>query len=58
MLVFHKMLDIMKEHGSQSTKDLAVKMISEMLSSNSEKGWLCYCFYYNIVISLSPKNWW
>ena len=42
--VFHTMLDIMKKHGSQSTKDLADK-ISETLSSNSEKGWLCYCFY-------------
>ena len=43
--VFHKMLDIMKKHGCQSTIDLADKMISEMLTSNSERkceGWLCY----------------
>ena len=43
---FHTMLNIMKEHGSQSTKDLAVKISSEIIS-NSEReheGWLCYCF--------------
>ena len=34
---FHKMLDIMKERGNQGTKDLAVNMNSEMISSNSEK---------------------
>ena len=34
---FHKMLDIMKERGSQGTKDLAVNMSSETISSNSEK---------------------
>ena len=50
---FHTMLNIMKEHGSQSTKDLAVKMSSEIKSSNSEReheGWLCYCFYYSIAL--------
>ena len=50
---FHTMLNIMKEHGSQSTKDLVVKMNSEIISSNSEReheGWLCYCFYYSIAL--------
>ena len=34
---FHTMLTIMKEHGSQSTKDLAVKMSCEMT------GWFSLC---------------
>ena len=40
---FHKMLTIMKEHGSQATKDLAVKMNSEIEASSTERepeGWV------------------
>ena len=33
---FHTMLTIMKEHGTQTTKDLAVKMSCEMISSNNK----------------------
>jgi len=32
---FHKMLTIMKEHGNQNTKDLAIKMSSEMTFSDN-----------------------
>ena len=33
---FHTMLTIMKEHGNQSTKDLAVKMSCEMNLTNNK----------------------
>ena len=40
---FHKMLTIMEEYGIQSTKDLAVKMSSELTSLSTERepaGWI------------------
>ena len=40
---FHKMLTIMVDHGNQSTKDLAVKMKSEITSSRKPEGWVCFC---------------
>ena len=33
---FHTMLTIMKDHGNQSTKDLAVKMSLEVTSANNK----------------------
>ena len=39
---FHEMLTIMKEYGNQSTKNLAVKISCEVISSNSKReheGW-------------------
>ena len=44
---FHTMLTIMKEHGNQSTKDLAVKMSSEVTSSSSSREPKGYLLHYN-----------
>ena len=44
---FHTMLTIMKDHGNQSTKDLAVKMSSEVTSSSSSREPKGYLLHYN-----------
>ena len=42
---FHTLLTIMKEHGLQSTKDLAVEISHKIASSNSSKGTNVVLYY-------------
>ena len=60
---FHKMLTIMKEHGSQATKDLAVKMMNSEMEVSSTKRelkgriYLLYAGNYIVLLYVVATKW-